>query len=573
MTKTFTNPKLTIYKVARIKDKATNTYAEVIKFPVSDSEIGAFELAPSIVNDLKLFEKRLRDAGAILPKNNGELEELLAAVAKSDAPEERVYEAHTGWTEDRKAFVTVDGIAGEAPSNIVGVNCSNAIEHESGKLWASGTWKDWRDGVGTLARLSSTMMFAICVAFAAPLLAFAKCPPFAICLFARTRVGKSIATLMAASVPGIGRVEDLITWNITDARLEQRLAEYNDTLFPIDDLMGMAGKNKQKYLRIRDLAYKLAQGWATGRHDSFTRAHGGVHEHWRCIVLTSHEKPIRDLARAAKLERQHGEALRLIDVPATFDGLNHAFDRLPANLETGNFQDWKKDTFKKIADACAQNHGKAFKKYIKTLIAHPNLGKYIQSRTAYFVTKVCDQYDGDVARDVAEKFGLIYSGGRLGIRFGLLPWDKDELLEAITKSYVGARDQLPDDGIALREGIKALRVRLRDLPVLPGAQQANIAANFNKVDGYRQRQEGVTRYIIKREVFNSIFTSGTQRTLVIDWLIENQRITLAVPSAHTGAAELKPKGQFIWPDGVRRRSYQIVWPRKQKASKMAESKA
>src|SRR5260370_29924514 len=174
MTKTLTNPKPTIYKVARIKDKATNTYAEVINFHVSESEKGTLELAPSIVNDLTLFEKRLRDAGAILPKDNGELQELLVAVAKSDAPKERVYEAHTGWIEDRKAFVTVDGIVGEASANIVGVNRSNAIEHESGKLSASGTWRGWRDSVGTLARLSSTMMFAICVAFAAPLLAFVK---------------------------------------------------------------------------------------------------------------------------------------------------------------------------------------------------------------------------------------------------------------------------------------------------------------------------------------------------------------------------------------------------------------
>jgi hypothetical protein len=106
--------------------------------------------------------------------------------------------------------------------------------------------------------------------------------------------------------------------------------------------------------------------------------------------------------------------------------------------------------------------------------------------------------------------------------------------------------------------------------VLPEvSQHANVTANFNKVHGYRQRQEKVTRHIIKREAFNAVFTSSTQKSLVIDWLIKNQRITLAVPSASAGAAELKPKGQFIWPDGVRRRSYEIIWPRKRRASKAA----
>ena len=40
-----------------------------------------------------------------------------------------------------------------------------------------------------------------------------------------------------------------------------------------------------------------------------------------------------------------------------------------------------------------------------------------------------------------------------------------------------------------------------------------------------------------------------------------------LPSASAGASEVKPKGQFIWHDRVRRRSYEIIWPRKRKMSK------
>jgi hypothetical protein len=97
MTKKHKDPKPAIHKLARIKDKATSTYVEVIKFRVSECEHGTLELPPSIVNDMHLLEKRLRDAGAILPKDDSKLEELLVAVAKSDPPEERVYEAHTGF--------------------------------------------------------------------------------------------------------------------------------------------------------------------------------------------------------------------------------------------------------------------------------------------------------------------------------------------------------------------------------------------------------------------------------------------------------------------------------------------
>ena len=233
-------------------------------------------------------------------------------------------------------------------------------------------------------------MFGICVALAAPLLAITNRSSFTVCLSGRTRVGKSIATLAGASIIGIPRIAEMITWNIKDARLEERISEYNDALFPIDDLSNMDGGNKEKYLRIRDVAYRVSQGWETARHSSFTAAHGGVHGSWRCIALTSSEKSIRELARAVKLERQHGEALRLIDLPVIFDGLDHIFDRLPEDPDRSNFQDWKRDTFKRIADACEKDHGKASRKYIKALIAdRAKLEKYVQAKNCTILCGMC----------------------------------------------------------------------------------------------------------------------------------------------------------------------------------------
>jgi len=312
----------------------------------------------------------------------------------------------------------------------------------------------------------------------------------------------------------------------------------------------------------------VSQGWETARHSSFTAAHGGVHGRWRCIALTSSEKPIRDLARAVKLERQHGEALRLIDQPVIFDGLDHIFDRLPDDQDRSSFQNWKSDTFKKIAYACEMNHGKAFRKYIKVLIAHrAKLEEYVQARIAIFMRHVCDEYDGDVARDVAQKFGLIYAAGRLGIQCELLPWDKSDLLDAITKCYIGARDLLPDDGVAIRQGITALRAKLRKLPRI--YKKAVAKTDFGKFDGYRQRRKNVNRCFIKREVFNSVFASRTQCALVVDWLIQKQRIVLATSKVSAGAPSPKLKKQCIWADGKRRRSFEILWPRKPRVKKTA----
>ena len=271
---------------------------------------------------------------------------------------------------------------GNAATKIIGVNRANSINDPSGRLSRSGSWKSWRDTVAKPARLSTILMFGISVALAAPLLAIINRPSFSICLFGRTRVGKSIATLLGASVIGIARIDDLITWNITDPRLEERISEFNDALFPIDDLCIWTAAIRKSIsaspICVPDKSRIIDQP----RHSSYTAAHGGIHASWRSIALTSSERSsIRQLARAVKLERQHGEAVRLIDLPAVFNGLDHIFDRLPEDFDRSNFQDWKRDTFKNIVDACKKDHGKAFRKYIKALIAdRAMLKRYIEAK-------------------------------------------------------------------------------------------------------------------------------------------------------------------------------------------------
>ena len=379
------NDPISIRKIERIHDKATNKYLEVIEFPTSVSTSATIKLLPAIVSDPALLEKELRNAGAILPKEEEKLKQLLRDVGKSDAPRDRVYAERTGWTANGKTFVLVDGAIGENADQIIGVNRAYSVSDLSGRLSNSGSRESWRDTVAELARHSSTLMFAICVALGAPLLAIVNRQSFTVNLSGRSRSGKTIATLMGGSVIGTTRTADLITWNITDARLEQRLAEFNDAVFPIDDLSTMRGTEKEKCQRIRELAYKITGGWTTARHDLFTSAHEGAHHDWKCIVLTSSEKSVRDLAHAVKLERQHGEVLRLIDVPVMNDGQDHIFDRLTEDVDPSGFEAWKKAKFAKIVKACEQNHGQAWRTYIECLIQeYPKLKKYIEKRILIF---------------------------------------------------------------------------------------------------------------------------------------------------------------------------------------------
>jgi hypothetical protein len=552
-----------IRKVARIEDKATGQFLEEIEFYVSATEKRRIQLLPSIVSDPSRLESSLIDRGALLPEDSQERKSLLVDVAKSEAANNYVFEAQGGWLEPGKTFVLADGAISAETTNIIGVSPTVAVDDPSGRRTSSGSLISWHDTIGQTSRLSSLLMFAISVPFAAPLLAIARSQSFGFCIYGKTRSGKTIATLVGSSVIGIGQTENLIGWNITDARLEQRLAEFRDLPFPIDDLSTMTGGSKERYLRTRNIAYRVSQGWSTARHSSFTRVNEGVHGGWRCILLTSSEKAVRDLAREAKVERQPGEVLRLIDTPAIPDGSDHIFDRRSTALQIQDFKSWRDKTFANIAADCEANHGAVLKPYLERLItADFDVATMIQEAGAFFTRHVIDAADDVVARDVAGKFGLVYAGGLLGIRFGIVPWQQEELLDAISKCYRGARNQLPDEGVALRQGLATLEDRLRRLDRRKTLNERQLTqGDWNKIDGYRMWRSGQNRFVIKREVFNALFATTTQKDLVLKWLIENGRITTAVGKGEGVASDApKPKKQFIWPDGQRRRSYKIVFP-------------
>lgn len=190
-----------IRKIARIRDKATGDYFEIVEFPVSATERSRLELPPSVVVDTGAFEKRLRDAGAILLKHK--TREFLRSVAGRKARLELIYESQTGWTEDRKLFVLHDGVIGRSKERILGVNQAQAAGDASGRLTVAGNWKRWRSSVGKTAGLSSILMCGVCTAFAAPLLSLVGCQSFMICIVGPSRSGKSITALAAGSVIGI----------------------------------------------------------------------------------------------------------------------------------------------------------------------------------------------------------------------------------------------------------------------------------------------------------------------------------------------------------------------------------
>ena len=190
---------------------------------------GQLEIAPSKACDPHHFAAALRDHGALLPDDESRCKEFVASLAKSEPAKNWTYAAETGWLDDKwQAYVEADGVIGTAPTKIIGVKRAGDVRDLTGKVSKSGTAESWTC-VAERVRQSSILMLAICAAFAAPLLGALNFRSFGINIFGRSRIGKTIATLVGASVRGTGTVNDLISWGITNSRFEQRLPEFSDS--------------------------------------------------------------------------------------------------------------------------------------------------------------------------------------------------------------------------------------------------------------------------------------------------------------------------------------------------------
>jgi hypothetical protein len=334
----------------------------------------------------------------------------------------------------------------------------------------------------------------------------------------------------------------MMTWNVSEAGLEQRLPFFNDCMVGIDDFETMKGSDSAKYERIRGVTYGVAAGTEKVRHSAAKLSCN----QWRVILITSMERTITELSRSTQKARQTGETIRMIDVPLLSQGKSHIFD-LAESMGERIDASWREKRFGSMVKACTENHGAVFEDYLEKLCESSlDVGKLAAKYRDRFAKRVTGPNEEAVARNVARKFGVVYAAGRLAIKFKLVPWKRDELFIAIENVFRDAKTLLPDRERELIKAQATLRAFIDKL------KRRKHIDDYEVEPGYRATKDKKTRFIVKVEAFNSLFSTDIERQDVLDWL--NKSGLIATSSSG------KPKYQFKWPDGRRRRSYSFSLP-------------
>jgi hypothetical protein len=296
-------------------------------------------------------------------------------------------------------------------------------------LSVSGTVDEWRSQVAAPLEGCSNVALAVGVAFAGPLLLFAREQTGGFNIYGPSTIGKSAADAGGESVYGIPSTSTALSGDVerfdarwataSDVGIVALAQKRTDTALFLDEL----GSAKSLREKVIDLIYILTGGTAKLRADS----QGNLREQqgFRSLVFSTGEIPLRILVE--KLDDTEGRKKRLVDVPALV-GEKTALETVPHD---------------KLGEICsgiyantARLHGavgQAWLRYLVDLGEAEIRAKLDEHRKAWLaLPKIVELIRRDPKDDsVIHRFALLAAALRMSIDAELWPWSVESTDRAI----------------------------------------------------------------------------------------------------------------------------------------------
>ena len=543
--------------VAIVEDESTKQFSCVVEFASIFGETRHIWIKRSDFDDIKILTATLKDRGAELsPDPDVNADAIKSLVASGQSAQKWKVAACTGWRNSSGQYVTRFTTIGDGDPGVRVLPPGTGEDTKASKLGRRGSLRRWQNRVAKPARHSSRMVLGMCAAFAATLLEAAGQSLFGVQISGKTKTAKSTATLAAASVTGFARESDLPNFRTTDAALGELPAEFNDSLFPLNELGLLKGHNRGRQDRMHDLAYGLAEGSGTAYSKHFTQK---SKLQWRTIALANSEESAEELAQKAGMTRMGGATTRWIDLPAVRKGRCTIFDMPPVEKFKGDEAAWAKATCIKMRKAIEKNHGVAVYQFIKKILGQrDHVFQDIKAKSQLFMDEVSQKSDSSPVNHLATNFAHIYAGGAIAVELGILPWKERLVLKCIKRCYLDARRTMRTSEDLLGSALKTLLKKINGDALVTIGKKRVAAKSMQKADGYIVSAGMVQKVTVRAEKFKGWFSDARQPRLVLDWLLEHDGIALTgnrKPGA--GIAIVWAETQKTWPDGTRARSIVI----------------
>ncbi|MFZ5522396.1 MAG: DUF927 domain-containing protein [Pseudomonadota bacterium] len=362
-------------------------------------------------------------------------------------------------------------------------------------LSVSGTAAQWRSEVAALAAGNSRMVFAICCAFAGPLLGIATEDAGGFHLRGPSSCGKSTALALAASVWG-SPSEYPRLWRTTANGLEGLAALHNHGLLLLDELSQVDPRE------AGDAAYMLANGQGKTRASRTGTARPAMR--WALLFLSAGEESLSGLMARAGKRSNAGQEIRLADIEADAGAGLGAFESM-------NGQPSAAALALVLKDAAGRSFGAVGVEWLEHLARERStLADTIGAAVREFVHDHTPQDAAGQVLRVARRFGLVAQAGELATDYGLTGWRPGEAWAAASRCFASWLDGF---GGAGRREDRALLAQVRAFFEAHGAsrfqdvddQDARIP---NRAGFWRTGHDGARQYLVLPEVFRREVCAG-----------------------------------------------------------------
>lgn len=407
----------------------------------------------------------------------------LAAFLASVRPVRRIRcVPRVGWHES--VYVLPDAVFGATQGESVVLQSAR----HSKMFMTGGTLDGWRE-IPALCAGNSRLVFALCLAFAGPLLRLSGMEGGGFSFEGGSSSGKTTSLQVTASV--WGGPEHVRSWRTTDNALEGTAALHNDNVLILDEV-GQVGA-----AALSEAAYMLANGQAKGRaaRDGTPRALLT----WRLLFLSSGELGLADKLAENGLKSRGGQEVRFVGLPVDKAMLTDLHG-LP---DAGAVAD-------RLKMLCAEHYGHAGRAFLQWLCARQEeIGEDIRENLPALVDSLCPPDATEQVRRVAKRFALVLAGGLAAQKAGLLPPD----MEIMPHVQSCLDDWLEARGGAGAAEDAAILAAVRLFIEQHGASRfqdmdTNAATCINRVGFRQKRADGMTEYLILPEPFRAEVVKG-----------------------------------------------------------------
>lgn len=388
--------------MARTRADDANAWGLLLEFNDPDGNPKTWAMPSALLSgEGAEWAGRLRDMGLRMAPGTA-ARNLVGQYIDTRNPRERVTcTDRVGWHSG--VYVLPSGSIGQAEGRRYVFQSEAGMEDTFRR---AGELAQWREQVAGRAAGNSRLVFAVCCAFAGPMLRPAGLESGGFHLRGTSSMGKTTALKLGASV--WGRPSYMQRWRTTDNALEATAVQHCDGLLILDEF-------GQLDPRVAgECAYMLANDQEKGR-----ATRGGLarkRRTWRLLFLSSGEVSLADHMAEAGKRTQAGMEVRMVDVPldagAGMGGLEelHGHDGPAALAEA-------------VTAAAARYYGTAGRAWLEWACEHhAELPAQLQALTDRQRAAIVPEAASEQVRRVGARFALVAAAGELATAAGITGW-------------------------------------------------------------------------------------------------------------------------------------------------------